>query len=65
MQELFIPGLLKSGPKHGYEIKKQIKEILEPFTGLQTKAIYYPLKNLARKNFVKCKSGKTGRRPEK
>lgn len=65
MQELLILGLLRSGPKHGYEIKKQIKEVLGPFAGFETKSIYYPLRNLEKQKLLKCKAGKAGRRPEK
>jgi DNA-binding PadR family transcriptional regulator len=65
IQELLILGLLKEGSKHGYEIKKQIKEVLGPFAGLETKSIYYPLRTLARQKLLKRKRGKAGRRPEK
>lgn len=65
MQELLILGLLKAGDKHGYEIKKQIKEVLGPFASLENKSIYYPLKSLEKQKFLKCKRGKAGRRPEK
>jgi len=33
-QELIILGLLKEKARHGYEIKKQIKDFLTYFTGL-------------------------------
>jgi DNA-binding PadR family transcriptional regulator len=39
-QELLFLGLLKEGSKHGYEIKKRIKEILSLFAGLEIKSIY-------------------------
>ena len=42
--ELLFLGLLKDGPKHGYEIKRLIEEELFPFVGLKIKSIYYPLK---------------------
>ena len=41
--ELLLLGLLKESPKHGYEIKTRIQEILSLFAGLQLKSIYYPL----------------------
>lgn len=45
-QELLLLGLLREGPKHGYEIKLKIKEILFLFAGIDIKSIYYPLKVL-------------------
>lgn len=65
IQELLILGLLKERPKHGYEIKKEIKKVLGPFAGLETKSIYYPLRTLQKNKFLKRKIGKVGRRPEK
>ena len=44
--ELLFLGLLKEGPKHGYEIKKMIEEDLSQFIGLKIKSIYYPLKKM-------------------
>jgi DNA-binding PadR family transcriptional regulator len=43
-------GLLKESPKHGYEIKKKIKEILSLFAGVDLKSIYYPLRILEKKS---------------
>ena len=40
-QELIILGLLKKGPMHGYEIKNQLRQILEIFVGVDTESIYY------------------------
>ncbi len=48
-QELILLGLLKDQPKHGYEIKKEIKEILSLFAGVDLKSIYYPLGRLEKK----------------
>ena len=62
-QELLFLGLLKEGPKHGYEIKKKIKEILSLFAGLEIKSIYYPLRILEKKGLVIKKSLKQTRRP--
>ncbi|MBU4346621.1 MAG: PadR family transcriptional regulator [Candidatus Omnitrophica bacterium] len=45
-QELLLLGLIKEKPKHGYEIKKELKEILFPFLGMDSKSIYYPLRVL-------------------
>ncbi|MFH1504292.1 MAG: PadR family transcriptional regulator [Candidatus Omnitrophota bacterium] len=44
MQKLIILGILKQGPRHGYEIKKIVKDELGVFTSLENKSIYYPLK---------------------
>src|SRR3989338_9207677 len=64
-QELILLGLLKESPKHGYEIKKKIKEILSLFAGVDLKSIYYPLHILEKKNLVTKKTGKAGRRPQR
>ena len=64
-QELLFLGLLKESPKHGYEIKKQLKEILSPFIGVDSKSIYYPLKILENKALLVKKSVKQDRRPQR
>ncbi len=61
--ELILLGLLKESPKHGYEIKKRIKEILSVFTGMDLKSIYYPLRILEKKGLILKRSGRQGRRP--
>jgi len=63
--ELILLGLLKESPKHGYEIKKKIKEILSLFVGVDLKSIYYPLHILEKKNLVTKKISKAGRRPQR
>ncbi len=63
--ELILLGLLKESPKHGYEIKKKIKEILSLFSGVDLKSIYYPLRILEKKGLVTKKISKSGRRPER
>jgi len=63
--ELILLGLLKESPKHGYEIKKKIKEILFLFAGVDLKSIYYPLRILEKKNLVTKKISKAGRRPQR
>lgn len=62
-QELILLGLLKENPKHGYEIKRKIKEILSLFAGIDLKSIYYPLRMLEKKNLVVKRISKPGRRP--
>jgi DNA-binding PadR family transcriptional regulator len=64
-QELLILGLLKEKPQHGYDIKKQIKEVLSLFIGLDLKSIYYPLRILEKKGLVVRHINKEGRRPQR
>jgi len=64
-QELILLGLLRQGPKHGYEIKVKIREILSFFAGVELKSIYYPLKILEKKGLLIKHPGKEGRRPER
>lgn len=63
--ELLLLGLLRESPKHGYEIKRKIKEILSLFSGVDLKSIYYPLKILEKKGLVLKHISKTGRRPQR
>ena len=63
--ELLFLGLLVEGPKHGYDIKRQIEEDLAPNIGLKIKSIYYPLKKLEKQGFIEKKTGREGRWPEK
>lgn len=53
------------GPKHGYEIKRQIEEELLPFLGLKIKSIYYPLKKMEKLGLVSKDVGREGNFPEK
>lgn len=64
-QELILLGLLKESPKHGYEIKKKIKEILSLFAGVDLKSIYYPLRVLEKKNMVTKRITRPGRHPQR
>ncbi len=63
--ELLLLGLLKESPKHGYEIKTKIKEILTLFAGVELKSIYYPLRVLEKKGLVLKRVAKHGRRPQR
>ncbi len=63
--ELLFLGLLVSGPKHGYEIKRQIEEELEPNITLKIKSIYYPLRKLNELGLIEQEKGREGRWPEK
>jgi len=64
-QELILLGLLAQGPKHGYEIKINVRKILSSFAGIQLKSIYYPLKILENAGLLLKKSDKQGRRPQR
>ncbi|TRZ95344.1 PadR family transcriptional regulator [bacterium] len=64
-QELILLGLLKESPKHGYEIKIKIKEILFLFAGIELKSIYYPLGILERRGLITKRKSKLGKRPER
>lgn len=64
-QELIILGLLKEGSRHGYEIKKLLKNVLGVFTSFDTTSIYYPLKNLEEEGYLEKDTSKQGQRPEK
>ncbi|MCX5704542.1 MAG: PadR family transcriptional regulator [Candidatus Omnitrophica bacterium] len=64
-KELLLLGLLKESPKHGYDIKRKIKEILSLFAGVDLKSIYYPLQILERDGLVIKRITKPGNRPER
>lgn len=64
-QELLILGILKEGPKHGYDIKRIIKDVIQTFTSLDVESIYYPLRVMEKKGYIKKEVGRFGRRPEK
>ncbi len=64
-QELILLGLLKESPKHGYEIKMKVKEILSLFAGVDLRSIYYPLRILEKKGLLAKRVTKSGRRPER
>ena len=63
--QLLFLGLLMEGPKHGYDIKRQIDQELVPFIGLNPKSIYYPLARLEELGFVAKETGREGKWPEK
>ncbi len=65
MQDLVLLGLLREGPKHGYEIKKSIIQVLSNFTNVDSRSIYYPLRGLEKKGLVTKRLGRRGKRPEK
>ena len=63
--QLLFLGLLMEGPKHGYDIKRQIEEEIVPFIGLQLKSIYYPLARLEELGMIAKQAGREGKWPEK
>lgn len=63
--EIIILGLLKESPKHGYQIKKKIREILSIFAGVELKSIYYPLRVLEKKGMVAKQTVRQEKRPER
>ncbi len=64
-QEFLLLGLLRQSPRHGYEIKIRIRQILSLFAGIDLKSIYYPLKVLEKKGLLDKHVDKEGNRPEK
>ena len=63
--ELLFLGLLASGPKHGYEIKRQIEVDIAPNIGIKIKSIYYPLQKMEEEGLIEKETGRQGKRPEK
>jgi DNA-binding PadR family transcriptional regulator len=63
--ELILLGLLKEGPKHGYEIKQRIRNILALFAGIDPKSVYYPLRVLEKKGLIEKRVMQSGKRPER
>ena len=64
-QELLFLGLLNDGPKHGYQLKKLMREVSSTFAGFKTDSTYYPLKKMLKNGLVTLVAGKEGRRPKK
>ena len=63
--EFLFLGLLAEGPKHGYEIKRQIEKELIPAIGLQIKSIYYPLQKMEEVGLIEKEVGQKGRFPQR
>ena len=58
-------GLLQDGPKHGYQLKKLMREIPTTFAGLKIDSIYYPLQKMLKDGLVTQAQAKQGKRPRK
>ncbi|MFH0763156.1 MAG: PadR family transcriptional regulator [Candidatus Omnitrophota bacterium] len=63
--ELLLLGLLRESPKHGYDIKLKIQEILSLFAGVDLRSIYYPLRVLEKKGLLAKRIAKPGKRPQR
>ncbi|MDP2924435.1 MAG: PadR family transcriptional regulator [Candidatus Omnitrophota bacterium] len=64
MQKLIMLGILKDGPKHGYQIKKIIQKDMGVFSQLDTQSIYYPLKKMEEEGLIRKQVAKIkGRLP--
>ena len=55
VQRLVILGILKEGPKHGYQIKKIIQKKMGIFSEFEMQSIYYPLNRMEEEGLVKKK----------
>lgn len=64
-QELLILGLLKQGPKHPYQIKRLLKDVIFTYTSLENISIYYPLRQMEEKKWVIKKEVRFKRRPQR
>jgi DNA-binding PadR family transcriptional regulator len=64
-KELVLLGLLKEGPKHGYELKRIVDETISTFAPISAGSIYYTLKALAKRGLVTTTRKRQGRYPEK
>ena len=63
--EFLFLALLADRPKHGYEIKRQVQEDIEPDIGLKIKSIYYPLMKMEKEGLISKETGRQGKFPEK
>ena len=64
-KELVLLGLLKEGPRHGYELKRIVDEKISTFAPISAGSIYYTLKGLAKDGLVSMTRKRKGRYPEK
>ncbi len=64
-KELILLGLLKEGPRHGYELKRIVDEKISTFAPISAGSIYYTLKGLAKDGLVSMSRKRRGRYPEK
>jgi DNA-binding PadR family transcriptional regulator len=64
-KELILLGLLKEGPRHGYELKRVIDEKISTFAPVSAGSIYYTLKGLAKDGLVSMTKKRRDKYPEK
>ena len=64
-KELVLLGLLKEGPRHGYELKRVVDEKISTFAPLSSGSIYYTLKGLAKDGLVSMTRKRKSRYPAK
>ncbi len=64
-KELILLGLLKEGPRHGYELKRIVDEKISTFAPISAGSIYYTLKGLAKDGLVSMTRKRRGKYPEK
>jgi len=65
VQKILILGLIKEGPKHGYEIKKIIEKEFGIFSSLTSASIYYPLKIMEQEGLIVKQAGRGQKHLEK
>ena len=64
-KELILLGLLKEGPRHGYELKRIVDEKISTFAPISAGSIYYTLKGLEKGGLVSMTRKRRGKYPEK
>lgn len=63
--ELIILGLLKDGPKHGYQIKRIMEKVLSALYATSPAPTYYTLKKLEKEGYLSKSIERAGNRPER
>ena len=65
LKKIAILGLLLDGPKHGYEIKRIVDDVLSRLVSVSTGAIYYAIKKLEQEGCIRLEKTRDGARPER
>jgi DNA-binding PadR family transcriptional regulator len=63
--ELIILGLLKDGPKHGYQIKRIMEKVLSTLYSTSPTPTYYTLKKLEKEDYLTKSIERAGNRPQR
>jgi DNA-binding PadR family transcriptional regulator len=58
-------GLLEEAPRHGYQLRQILDEQLAEFLQISTGSLYYALRKLELRGWVKSSLSRPGRRPER